>query len=445
MKSNLKKAYPETPESFHSAMEDALTKVAHMKKEKRMKLSAVLIAALIGTLILASLAYAATRSGILYHLFGDRTPSKEAESLLTEVGQSIEKEGVRFTFEDYLIDGDAVMFAYTIESSRSESVFITNLNYAILFPEYGSDIDTRDYVESMRVLGGTIGGVSMPSSYSSMESLWTTTLPEKPFELTFIIRASKPLCPMTLYESAESWDDTLEEDMAAFKQAGVIPVYKEGYTPFPKWFVLDRSGRGATELSAEAGYVEPITEFTLTVTIDPAKKDIQPRAYLSEPAVFEFDEYTIVIEKVEITAASKTIQMNVMPRVRYEDSGLSREDYINLFAKEYSALDASGQDIFGEYPLMDIYYEDVKADIYLAEHDGELGDDIDEYYRPQEPFVPYYEKGFSCWSHIEMDNLVSELPAELTIVPAIRGEDHKVAGYEMDKAMTITLERAEGM
>ena len=76
-----------------------------MRLRKRAKLTASLAVALTAALLLAGIAYAAARSGLIGRIFTRSAPSSEAREMVRPVNQTATGERFAFTVNDYLIDG----------------------------------------------------------------------------------------------------------------------------------------------------------------------------------------------------------------------------------------------------------------------------------------------------------------------------------------------------
>ncbi len=88
----------------------------------RRKFSAALIAALVGALLIAGLAYAATQSGLLDSLFPGKEPTQTARKLLAQPGLSAEYGGVRLTVDEYLLEENSLHMRVTFTSDLDETL-----------------------------------------------------------------------------------------------------------------------------------------------------------------------------------------------------------------------------------------------------------------------------------------------------------------------------------
>ncbi len=119
---------PPMPEAFHHRVIKTIDRLEEREMPKRRKLSVALAAALIGMLLLMGLAYAATHSGLLNSLFGNRTPSEAAQALL-QTGERAERNGVTLAVDEYLLDGNMLHLTCTFLSAADEPLVC-----GLLFP-----------------------------------------------------------------------------------------------------------------------------------------------------------------------------------------------------------------------------------------------------------------------------------------------------------------------
>lgn len=411
--------------------------------KRRTKRTTALVFALIALLLMAGLAIAASRSGILTVLFDGRQPSKETESLVNPAGQTVEADGVRLTVVDYLIDGDRVLVSYEIASTREGTVLCTLAHASESVP----DSTTKDWDYMVKALGGTADGHVLESVRSDMIDVHQSeAMPTRPSDVTLVLRTGLPQRTLRIYPewdpAEDDWSGNFptvddETEMRRFQQNGELPVYRGGDMDFPKWFVDVNSEKGTMRLLSEAGYVEPLNELSVSITIDPTKSNIQPRLYLPEPMSFEHDAYTLEVTAVEITATQLQINAYILPKQTREESGLSIEAYIEQFdfVNEYGSPIAEVYTSLSASPAL------MTTLIDWTENYDEWMKDPENWHGPPEDFKPYYETGFHVGDYTYGG--VSILPDTLVLAPLLRGEDRRVAGYDMEKAMYLPLTRID--
>lgn len=423
MSRNFASAYPDTPESFHIALENTCKELERLNASTHRHIRRTAwVAALLAALLLAGLAYAATQSSLLETLFRGRTPNQEAQELLEPIGQSVTKEGITLTLGDYLVDGDEWYLSYSVESARDDTVLCSAALGSSLAPERPLIDDAGHHM--LNVLGGSVDGAPMPGIFTETSDPWGREWDgrlrdRQPFEVTILLRVAKPKMQLVLWPKEDQMPGDYgikEGEWAALKRNKQLPVYRHGISPFPQSLKdIDRASEvGIMQVCEDAGTVEPLTELRLSVTIDPAKGGRVIHASLAAPQRFEFADYALQVDMVDLTPTASVVDFRVLPNAWLDESGLTKAEYLDTFGRDYALLNENGQNLGGE----------------------ELGALFNgaEQLLINEKYAPY---GVS-WA-------LSELPDVLVLAPIIWGEgewpEREIRGYDMQQAVRLSLDK----
>ncbi len=340
MKNRFENAIPDMPQSFYERMERTIEGMEEPMK-KRYKATTVLVATLIAALLLAGVALAAARSGILDQLFGGRAPSPEAQQLVTDVKKSVERDGVTLSIQDYVVDGDRVLISYALETKRDEALLFTS--------NYGTSLDEARNVQDDHAIvfafGGSVDGTKLQDRYQG--TVWLDQfgkLPTEPFDVTIKAWVMRPLRPLTVYALVDE-PGAYERAMTAYDQQGKLAIHLLEEPQSRVWLAdtwvaseqdPDCLGGRAKQFE-RLGYAQPLTELEITIKIDPARAAKQKRAYLESETTVEFSDCTVRVTTASVTATMADFGFYLSPKRAQEA----------LMLPAYAVLDETGRDLTG--------------------------------------------------------------------------------------------------
>ena len=346
----LSKACPPMPQAFH----DHITATLERLEEREMpnkKVSALLIAALIGALLLAGLAYAATQSGILSDLFGGKAPSEAAQQLLVQPGKSAEQSGVRLTVDEYLLDGNLLHMTCTFTSASDEPL-VCGMNW----PK----------VNGATVAGGTFSqGVGMDALVALKKNAPITV------RMSAILRedvdASRPvsisltgyaLAPLT--DLARFRDDFSVSDISTVHAAVVTqvmgssaeslspdtqnPVYLLWTEEASALFMKDEAQTQA-EVYEKLGYARTVATLPLEISVSAETLKAAVHTAVDGKDTFDFPEYTLKVVRADFGAASTMVELHLYPKRPFKeyDEDMNNDD--PLIDRAYALLTPDGKEL----------------------------------------------------------------------------------------------------
>lgn len=313
-------ACPPMPEAFHQRIVDTIEELEEKEMLKPKKMSILLIAALIGALLLAGLAYAATRSGILGDLFGSNAPSEAAQALL-QPGESVEQNGVRLTIDEYLLDGNKLHMTCTFLSNADEPLVC-----ALEFPT----------VNGAGVAGGSFSrGIGMdllldlkkeaPVTLSMSAHLGDGVHTAEPIEIGIIGYAMEPLVELP------AWGFEIPP---AEGFPGVYDIWSDEVID-----LLDES-RNVAEAYEKLGYTKTVAELPIKIVVSPESLQAAGHTAVDGQDTFDFPDYMIKIVRADFGAASTMVELHIYPKRPF---GAYEED--PLINRSYTLLGPDGQDL----------------------------------------------------------------------------------------------------
>lgn len=341
----MRDSFPETPGGFHGRVEATLMNLKEVDRmKKRYKLATVLVAALIGALLLAGLAYAAVQSNLLGRLFPNTTPNPQAERLVTPLNLSETKDGVTFTINEYLLDGSDLYVNWTASSEVAEPMILLNGPMAA---EGTSLMDNGDpaslSLQEGAPLGDELLGQSISRGITSTNvGHFYEEIPNGPFEVTMTALFMTPVAelvkeadmterthsPTLMFgERGERWvvdfiSDYQPNATAIEFSADMLGNYLDAHLT---------EGHSMRERIAcyqaayeQLGYAQTLAKIELIFTVEPDPEHIV-HTVIDGPDTFEFDEFTIRFTQMDFTAASTHIEYEVTPA---EISGDITEDWL---------------------------------------------------------------------------------------------------------------------
>jgi len=320
----LSKACPPMPQAFHDRITATLERLEEREMPKR-KVSALLIAALIGALLLAGLAYAATQSGILRELFGGKAPSEAAQQLLVQPGKSAEQNGVRLTVDEYLLDGNLLHMTCTFTSTSDEPLIC------------GMDWPK---VNGVPVAGGTFTrGVGMDALVALKKNAPVTV------RMSAILRedvdASRPVSiSLAGYALAPLID------LAHFKEdlSPGMDVYSLWTDEASTLFVKDESQTQA-EIYEKLGYASTAAALPLEISVSAETLKAAVHTVVDGKDTFDFPEYTLKVVRADFGAASTMVELHLYPKRPFKeyDEDMNNDD--PLIDRAYALLAPDGKEL----------------------------------------------------------------------------------------------------
>lgn len=197
-----------------------------MRLRKRAKLTASLAAALTAALLLAGIAYAAARSGLIGRIFTRSAPSSEAREMVRPVNKTATGERFAFTVNDYLIDGSDLYVDWTVQSLTDEDLMLV-ASPMQASPETGGFSDP--------IAPGSLGGQGVRLSelkdgvLSGMnEGHLSQDYSGQSFEVRFqlaLVRTSVP-AEQAVWENLDSLGEVVEQIELSFPVEGGAPQGK---------------------------------------------------------------------------------------------------------------------------------------------------------------------------------------------------------------------------
>lgn len=219
-------AVPPMPEHFLKTIEHTLKEAETMRLRKRAKLTASLAVALTAALLLAGIAYAAARSGLIGRIFTRSAPSSEAREMVRPVNQTATGERFAFTVNDYLIDGSDLYVDWTVQSLTDEDLMLVASPMQASL-EMGGLSDP--------IAPGSLGGQGIRLSalkdgvLSGMnEGHLSQDYSGQPFEVRFqlaLVRTSVP-AEQAVWENLDSLGEVVEQIELSFPVEGGAPQGK---------------------------------------------------------------------------------------------------------------------------------------------------------------------------------------------------------------------------
>ena len=328
----MKQAFPGTPMSFHLALEQTCKEIEEMSiQKKHIRRTTVLAATLAATLLLATIAYAATQSGLLRRLFPDSAPSEQAVRLETPIDLTGTDAGFRFTLNDYLLDGSDLYVDWTAESTAGEPVLLlsapilTTLDDEKMMDVY--DPASLSFYEGVLLEGAH----KAHDAYRRAHYYGDAITEEQPFDVTLSALFMKPIAPMRPYDELGDFTKTPTFEVNERNGDGVryltlmdshhpdadlieigpdlmYTALEERRQSQPNLSITDRYQQVIEQL----GFAQTIGRIDLTFTIDPSGKPIEYTAIDGQNA-FVFDEFKIEFTKADFNAASTQINYILTP------------------------------------------------------------------------------------------------------------------------------------
>jgi hypothetical protein len=343
-----------------------------MEMKTRSRRIGLLVAALILILALSGIAFAAVRSGLMDALFYGRAPSPEAERLIEKAAASDTEAGITASIDEYIRDGNTLTVSWSVESALDEPVLIRD---DIQLTARVGDVSLRQMSGSgdmdmfAIVLGGSTGGHTFPRRQSA-----TTTfeipdgLSEKLIQLALdtkgVYRLDKPLQYVKDAVGGD-WSDA----PGGYKTIDAILVDESGRTePYDYPGVSERVDKaweaagkpsyedgkehyGAYDAMADLGLISRLAAPHATADAAPSDAAQTRSTKANGPSAFEFDGYTLRVEKLDFSAASTNIILTASPKparpIAEPKPEQGAQDLYDPLFTSYYVLDKDGNNLLG--------------------------------------------------------------------------------------------------
>ena len=333
---DLNRAVPPMPESFVKRMDETLKEIERMNKKKRMTI--VLVAALVATLALSSIAVAqAIDSGVLSRLFGGKEVPQQAAELLQTDLNTVSQEGITLSMDELLFDGRSLNWQWHIDSEREGAVFaligysVDGIDASCIESDNGLGASGSGNIgDNALTMLGSSGEVSAPNTNSCYAQINFKQPIEQEFTVT--IRAIVYTTELIPVLTDELYPD--EELSAKLEQAGQLGIFtSESYhiarlTEYPAFnaaltaspllrtdeYDVDGSiwNQANENAHEESGLMKKLTEISLTVPVKPVHAEKALSVF--GPQTFEMDDCMLEIKEVAFSPVSVTIDMRIYPK-----------------------------------------------------------------------------------------------------------------------------------
>lgn len=321
----LSNACPPMPEAFHHHIIRTIDPLEERKLPKGRRLSAVLAAVLIGVLLLMGLAYAATQSGLLGSLFGNRAPSEAAQALL-QAGERAEHNGVTLAVDEYLLDGNLLHVTCTFLSNVEEPLVC-----GIAFPTLnGAAVHSGSF--SLGVGMDTLLDLKkgVPVTLYMSASLGGGIDTQAPVEIGVTGYAMKPVADLKALSAGVKVTDGTE---------GQYDLWSEEVTN-----LLDGS-QSIADAYETLGYTKTVAELPVKITVQPEMLKAVKHTAVYGQDTFDFPEYTLKIIRADFGAASTVVEIHMYPKRPFggsKDDGGSDDPLLN---RSFMLLGPNGEDL----------------------------------------------------------------------------------------------------
>ncbi len=400
MKRRLQNACPAMPEAFHRRILSAIDQLGDGKAAERRRFSAALIAALIGVLLLAWLAYAATRSGLLDSLFHGKKPPEAAQELLAQPDLSVEHGGVRLTVDEYLLEGNSLHMRVTFTSDLDETLLC-----AVDTPRVGGHGIWAGGLDAFRALRK-----GQPVQIDLDETRFDFDLDTaKPVEIAFTGYVLRPLTDLSWSHPGagappdpltDSFADPYEPDRYELMTDEAAALYEPGGAMSP------------VDVYEKLGYTETVAALPVSITVQPEALRKAGSAVPDGQTTFEFDAYTLVVDQLALGPASTNVRLYLYPKAPLTGEDLGWDSINPLIYRSYSLLGPDGKDL-----LKDVTGGSSSGFDYEAEERGD----------PQRIVFT------GSWGP------VGDIPDSVTLMPCPHDRLEVPENYLLDEAATVRV------
>lgn len=318
MRDRLRRAFPKTPSSFETRMEQVLTDLP--KRRSHRSFPRTVAAMLAAAVAMGGLAIAATHSQLLDAIFPTQPPTPQAENLVVELGTVAETENVTLTIEEYLLDGADLYVRWNVTSTADEPLMLMV-----------SDVQTPYAAQSIldeNFCSWELGmGVLLTQEYPSHSEVsrihFDEEIGEESFEATLTAALLKPIAPLRNGDSISDFSDT---------PTLLYSTYENGLTLLNTVCNLNMEDDSCYSTDSEdlyramgeaysfdaminaietCGYAEVQARIPVRFAVSPDTKNIVHTQIIGQN-VFAFDRYTMIVDHADFTAAGVDIRYRLI-------------------------------------------------------------------------------------------------------------------------------------
>lgn len=317
MREQLKKAYPAVPDSFDAAMRQTLEHLAARKVRRGLKPAVAVVLAAV--LAVSGLAFAASKSALLQSLFRDGDPTPQAEHLLTQMDVASERDGVRLSIDEYLLDGADLYVRWTATSLRDEPLMLMVSDLETDQDAYPIDDDN---MADWRFAHGVLLDAEHPSYSAASRLHFESSAPSEAFEVALTAAFLRPIARILDEESAQDFSGIPSlmrcdcGDCAILYAASARETQGDGWnvdSGLDGFFDGDWSMDGMLNGMEELGYASEALRLPVRFTVVPDAEHIV-HTTVDGSRTFIFDRYIMVINRADFTAAGVDIRYSIHPR-----------------------------------------------------------------------------------------------------------------------------------
>lgn len=319
MRDRLKRAFPKTPSSFETRMEQVLADLP--KRRSRRNLRRTAAAMLAAAVAMGGLAVAATHSQLLDALFPTQPPTPQAENLVVELGMAAEAANATLTIEEYLLDGADLYVRWNVTSTADEPLMLMV-----------SDVQTPYAAQSIldqNFCSWDLGmGVLLTPDYPSHSEIsrihFDEEIGEETFEATLSAALLKPIAPMQNEDDLSDFSDTptllysrYEDGLTLLNAVCNLNIEGDSlyttdsedlYKAMRNEYTFDAMMRAMET----CGYAEEQTRIPVRFVVSPDAENIVHTQIIGQN-VFAFDRYTMIVDHADFTAAGVDIRYRLIP------------------------------------------------------------------------------------------------------------------------------------
>jgi len=400
VKRKLQNACPAMPEAFHRHILNTIDQLEDRRMAGRRKFSAALIAALVGALLIAGLAYAATQSGLLDSLFPGKEPTQTARELLAQPGLGAEYGGVRLTVDEYLLEENSLHMRVTFTSDLDETLLC-----AVEAPRVGGHKIWTGGLDAFRALRkGEPVQIELDDTRFDFD-LDTAS----PVEIAFTGYVLRPLTDLSWSRpgagapsdpAADSFAEPYEPDRYELMSDEAAKLYEPGGTMSP------------VDVYEKLGYTETVAALPISIAVQPESLQKGGSAKPDGQTTFEFDAYTLAVDQLELGPASTNVRLYLYPKAPLTEEDLGWDSTNPLIYRSYRLLGPDGKDL-----LKDVTGGSSSGFDYEAEARGD----------PQR--IVY----IGSWGP------VAAIPDSVTLMPCPHDKLEVPENYLTDEAVTVRV------
>lgn len=320
MRDRLKRAFPKTPSSFETRMEQVLADLP--KRRSRRNLRRTAAAMLAAAVAMGGLAVAATHSQLLDALFPTQPPTPQAENLVVELGMAAEAANATLTIEEYLLDGADLYVRWNVTSTADEPLMLMV-----------SDVQTPYAAQSIldqNFCAWDLGmGVLLTPDYPSHSEVsrihFDEEVGEGAFEATLTAALLKPIAPIKDDSDLSDFSDTPTLLKSDYSDSGLIRLnavcnlemqgklcYMADSEDLNIAMGRESSFDAMMRAMETCGYAEEQTRIPVRFVVSPDAENIVHTQIIGQN-VFAFDRYTMIVDHADFTAAGVDIRYRLIP------------------------------------------------------------------------------------------------------------------------------------